>query len=89
GNPTAQNFILIQWQPDEAGFDLVAVNYAPHRGQCFVPLRLPTLPAAKWVVKDRMSAEEYVRADGELRAGGFYLDLAPFGAHVFNFKPVD
>jgi glycosidase len=33
-NPSAQNFVLVQWQATPPQFDLVAVNLAPHRGQC-------------------------------------------------------
>jgi hypothetical protein len=88
-NPTLQNFILVQWQTEGPEFDLVAVNYAPHRGQCFVPLELLDVPTRNWLMKDRLSAEEYVRPDHELRPRGLYLDVAPFGAHVFEFRPAD
>ena len=32
GNPTGQNFLIVQWQDQAPKFDLVVVNLAPHRG---------------------------------------------------------
>src|ERR1019366_1509642 len=40
GNPTAQDFVVVQWQKQGPGFDLVAVNLAGHRSQCYAPLSL-------------------------------------------------
>ncbi len=85
GNPSAENFVLIQWQTDGTGFDLVAVNYASHRSQCYVPLNLARSSGGTWEIKDRLSAEQYLRSDDDLRQRGFYLDLEPFGAHIFEF----
>src|SRR5213075_1585101 len=42
GNPTGQDFMLVQWMSEGAEFDLVAINLANHRSQCFVPLKLPS-----------------------------------------------
>src|SRR5205823_7370235 len=44
-NPTAQNFIVVQWQTDPQEFDLVVVNLAPHRSQSYVWLRIGDLAA--------------------------------------------
>lgn len=87
GNPTAQNFLLVHWQTDGAESALVAVNYAPHQGQCYVPLALPKVPSNNWVVKDRLSAETYVRSDDDLRTRGLYLDVTAYGAHLFDLRP--
>ncbi len=87
GNPTGQDFILIQRRIMEASLELVAVNYALHPSQCFVPLELPASPARSWTVRDRLGQELYRRSDEDLRGHGFYLDLAAFGAHWFTFEP--
>jgi len=88
-NPTAQNFVLVQWQTEGAGFDLVVVNFAPHRGQCFAPVELPNPPGKDWLVRDLLSNESYLRSGEDLRDRGLYLDAAPFAAHLFNFQPAD
>ena len=117
GNPTAQNFIVVQWQaqsPDnpptppppsppasarprrnevEAGrrgteFDLVAVNLAPHRSQCYVPLKMPKLADYNWSMRDLLGTEAYERFGSDLEAQGLYLDLAAHGAQLFHFAPI-
>ena len=36
-NPTAQNFVIVQWQRRAPEFEVVVVNLAPHRSQCYAP----------------------------------------------------
>jgi hypothetical protein len=86
GNPTSQNFILIQWQNGAPEFDLVVVNSAPHRSQCYAPVRLPKGAAQNWQLKDVLGQEHYVRYTGDLQAHGLYLDLPPHGAQLFRFE---
>jgi len=43
-NPTAQDFVIVQWQTQAPEFDLVVVNLAPHRSQCYAPLTVQTWP---------------------------------------------
>jgi hypothetical protein len=87
GNPTAQNFVLVQWQSQEPSFDLVVVNLAPNRSQCYAPVQLPKTGAANWRLKDLLGREEYVRYAGDLQAHGLYLDLPAYGAQIFQFDP--
>ncbi len=87
GNPTVQNFIVIQWQAQPPGFELVAVNLAPYRSQCYVPLKIQNLSAHNWFMKDTLGAEQYTRAGDDLQNQGLYLDLPPHGAQLFKFQP--
>ena len=86
-NPTAQNFVVVQWQLQPDCFDLVAVNLAPHRSQCFVPLTIDNLAGRNWLMKDLLGAEEYQRRGDDLRTRGLYLDSPEHGAHLFHFAP--
>ncbi len=88
GNPTAQNFVLVQWQNQGPGFDVVAVNLAPHRSQCYVALNIAGLAASRWSMKDLAGSEEYTRSGAELQNQGLYLDLPAHGAQLFHFQPV-
>jgi hypothetical protein len=100
GNPSAQNFIVVQWlaEPPEnppltppwrgTEFDLVAVNLAPHRSQCYVPLKVPNLADYNWSMRDLLGTETYVRAGNDLQQQGLYLDCAAHAAQVFHFAPV-
>ncbi len=86
-NPTSENFVIVQWQKDPAEFDLVVVNLAAHRSQCFAPLSIQKLSGCDWVMKDLLSQEEFVRAGEGLQAEGLYLDLPAHGVHLFHVEP--
>lgn len=90
-NPTAENFILIQWETPEAGtpdFDLVVVNLAPRRSQCYAPLTVPNLASFDWALRDLLGTERYVRSGRDLATRGLYLDLPAHGAQLFEFEPL-
>jgi glycosidase len=88
GNPTAQNFVIVQWQKQAPEFDLVAVNLAPHRSQCYALLDLERLAAHNWEMKDLLGRERYQRSGDDLQTQGLYLDLPAHGAQLFHFKPI-
>jgi hypothetical protein len=84
-NPTAENFILIQWQSNPESFDLVAVNLAAHQSQCYAPLNVPGLAGREWRIRDLLSDATFVRAGQDLDARGLYLDLPASAACLFHF----
>ena len=88
GNPTAQNFILVQWRTPGLPFDLVVVNLAPHPSQCYAPLSVPELAARNWVLRDLLGAETHERSGADLASQGLYLDLPALGAQLFHFEPL-
>ena len=88
GNWTWDGFLAGQWRGSGGRRLLVAVNYACSQGQCYVRLpgddRLPETVR----LNDRTSAATYDRAGGELVSKGLYLDLPPWGYHVFEMQSV-
>jgi len=86
-NPTARNFAIVQWQSQPPAFDLVVVNFAPHRSQGYAPLTVPGLAAHHWLMKDLLGDEQYKRVGSDLESQGLYLDLPAHGAQVFRFEP--
>jgi glycosidase len=88
GNPTVQNFVIVQWQRQVPEFDLVAVNLAPHRSQCYAPLSLEHLASHNWGMKDLLGEESYQRSGDDLQSQGLYLDLPAHGAQLFHFEPI-
>jgi len=84
-NPTAENFILIQWQSDAETFDLVVVNLAAHQGQCYVPLTIANLSDHEWHVRDLLSNDTFTRSGADLQSRGLYLDLPSNAACLFRF----
>jgi hypothetical protein len=90
-NPTAENFILVQWQANDGGtadFDLVVVNLAPRRSQCYAPLTIANLASFDWMMRDLLSMERHVRSGPDLERRGLYLDLPARGAQLFQFEPL-
>jgi hypothetical protein len=88
GNPTAQNFVIMQWQRRVPEFDLVVVNLAPIRSQCYAPLSVEHLATHNWEMRDVLGQESYKRSGDDLQNQGLYLDLPPHGAQLFHFGPI-
>jgi len=84
GNPSHQNLFVITWQSLPGKFEVIVVNYAPHRGQCRVRLEPETVGAAKWTLQDRLGNEIHQRTREDLLGDGLYLDLAAWGAQWFQ-----
>jgi hypothetical protein len=64
----------------------VTANYAANQGQCYVRLPFPDLAGRSVRFKDLMGPASYDRAGNDVVAGGLYLDLPPWGYHVFEIK---
>jgi hypothetical protein len=89
GNPTAQDFVIVQWQRQAPEFDLVVVNLAPNRSQCYAPLSVERLATHNWEMRDLLGQEYYRRSGDDLQNQGLYLDLPPHGAQLFHFGPIN
>jgi hypothetical protein len=68
---------------------LVAVNYGGNQSQCYV--RLPSMerpvfrPAgSSYRLRDLMSTAVFDRDGDELNTRGLFLDMPPWGYHVFD-----
>lgn len=88
GNPTAGNIILVQWQTSPSEFDLVVVNLAPHPGQCYAQLKLPSASNRQWRLRDLLGREDYIRDAADLSAKGLFLDLPAHATQLFHFEKV-
>jgi glycosidase len=86
GNPTWDDFIAFTWEGAGRRL-LVAINYGPTQGQCY--LRLPWIDErARTVVFEECLADNvrYERDGGDLRRRGLYLDVPAWGHHVFEVR---
>jgi len=63
---------------------MIVVNYAPNQSQCFVQLPFPDLAGRAVRLKDLMGLASYDRDGSALVSRGLYLDLPPWGYHVFQ-----
>jgi hypothetical protein len=90
GNWTNDCIIAWTWQLADGRQWLVAVNYADNQSQCYVQLHPNCLPfpdSGRVVqFKDLMGPADYHRDRNDLLARGLYLDLPPWGYHVFEAR---
>ncbi|MDJ0554609.1 MAG: alpha-amylase family glycosyl hydrolase [Microcoleaceae cyanobacterium MO_207.B10] len=84
-NPTWNDFIAFSWERKDRLL-LIAVNYAPHQGQCYVRLPFDNLRGRRYQLQDLMSVISYDRLGDKLISRGLYLDLAGWGYHVFDIS---
>lgn len=85
GNGTWDQFIVFSWQQGQRRL-LGAVNYGPSQGQCYVSLNLPGLAGHKFVLADLLGEARYEREGDGLVGNGLYLDMPPWGCHLFAFN---
>ncbi|HXV59469.1 MAG TPA: alpha-amylase family glycosyl hydrolase [Vicinamibacteria bacterium] len=89
GNASWYAFIAFSWRGPGPRRRLVAVNYAPHRSQCYLDIPWNDLKGWSWRLADRMGDDVYDRAGDELQERGLYLDMPAWGSHVFAMEPLD
>jgi hypothetical protein len=83
GNWTSEGFVAFAWRHD-AGWMIVAVNYAGNQGQCRARLPFTELTGHTVHLSDLMSGARYERDGTDLASEGLYVDLAPWAYHVFE-----
>jgi hypothetical protein len=82
GNWTSDCFLAWLWMGKTGERRLVAVNYSGNQSQCYV--RLPALGAGGARFSDVMGPSSFDRSGHDLDARGLYLDMTPWGYHVFD-----
>jgi hypothetical protein len=86
GNGSSDAFIAFTWANEDGQRILVCVNYAAHPSQCYVRLPFPDLSGRSVRLKDMMGPAAFERDGNDLASRGFYLDLLPWGYHVFQLS---
>jgi len=82
GNGTWDSFLAFSWEGADGVKALVVVNYAPFGGQCLVALPFSTGHTVRLI--DLMNPVVYERDGVEMASRGLFLDLPPWGYHVFE-----
>ena len=83
-NWTWDCYIAFAWLIADHTLLVVAVNYAPNQSQCYVQIPVAGLHGRTTRFRDLMSSQVYDRDSEDLRTRGLYLDLPPWGYHVFE-----
>ncbi len=84
GNWTWDCFVAWAWRGREGQRWVLAVNYAGNSSQCYVRLLSPDLAGRTVRLQDLTGPASYDRDGTELASRGLYLDLPPWGYHVFE-----
>jgi glycosidase len=83
GNWTWDECIAWSWQQSDGQRILAAVNYSDHQSQCHVPLAWPDLAGRAVRLEDLLGPAAFDRDGSGLLSPGLYLDMPPWGRHVF------
>ena len=86
GNVTSDNFIAFCWHSKPREWLLVAVNYSPQASQCFVRLPLAQGTEGTLRLQDLLGPAVFDRPADDLRIRGLFLDMPPWGCHVFEVQ---
>jgi len=86
GNWTHDGFLAFAWNGADAARLLVVVNYAPNQGQCYVRLPFGELSGRAVRLDDPMTGAHYERSGSDVVSRGLYVDLPPWGSHVFGVR---
>lgn len=83
GNWTWDCCIAWCWQGGDGERMVIAVNYAGNQSQCYVRLPWSDLAGGAVRLTDLLGSAEYDRDGHKLISPGLFLDLPPWGRHVF------
>jgi hypothetical protein len=86
GNWTWDCFLAFAWQGPAGDRLLVAVNYAPNQSQCYVRMPFTDISGRSLRFRDLLGPAGYDRNGSDIVSGGLYLDMPPWGCHVFEVK---
>jgi len=83
-NWTSDCFIAWLWRGAQDERRLAAVNYSGNRSQCYVQVSPGDLIGPTLRFADLMSPASYDRDGSDVASRGLFLDLPPWGYHVFQ-----
>jgi alpha amylase-like protein len=89
GNGTWDCFICFAWDTVGELPLVVVTNYAPNQSQCYLQLPFDDLCGHQIHLQDLMGSALYERDGDELVSRGLYLDMPPWGYHVFKLTTLE
>jgi glycosidase len=82
-NGTSANVVAWCWEKT-ADRHLIVVNLSEVRSQSLIKLPWTGLTGHSWRLTDSLQQTAFERSSDELREGGLYVDLEPWGYHLFS-----
>jgi hypothetical protein len=84
-NSTHRNLLAWCWRRHGEGV-LVVVNASHQESQARVRMPWMELQGRTWILNDALNDLEYERGGNEMVHPGLFVDLDPYGFHVFEFS---
>ncbi|HYR02693.1 MAG TPA: alpha-amylase family glycosyl hydrolase [Syntrophobacteria bacterium] len=81
-NQSCRNILAWCWAKDEERI-LIVVNFSDRASQTLIHVPWDELRGKAWRLTDALSGEVYERSGNKMRDSGLYVDLPPWGYHVF------
>jgi hypothetical protein len=85
-NDSHRDLLTWAWH-DGVPHHVVAVNLSGRAAQGRIRLPWPELGGRQWRLSDRLDGRAYDGDGDQLVRDGLYVELAPWGAHVFALEP--
>lgn len=82
-NQSCRNVIAWRWGKKDQEY-LAVVNFSDQTSQALVRLEAEEMSSGKVRFQDLIGGETYVRTVSSIREHGLYVDLGPWGAHLFR-----
>jgi glycosidase len=86
GNWSNDGYISFAWQGAGEEKMLIAVNYSPDQGQCYIRLPFQDMGNKSWVLHDLIGGSTFEREGDDLQAQGLYLDEPGWKIYVFSLN---
>ncbi|MGE5173256.1 MAG: alpha-amylase, partial [Betaproteobacteria bacterium] len=81
-NQSFRNILTWCWVKDEERV-LIVVNFSDRTSQALIHVPWEELRGKTWRLTDALSGEVHERSGSKMRDSGLYVDLPPWGYHVF------
>ncbi len=86
-NQSHENLIAYGWR-DDTDHRLIVINLTDKQSQGHVNLSAwPEIARRDWHLNDALNGDRYLRKGDLIEDVGLYIDLWPYGVHIFHFEP--
>ncbi|MBV1798895.1 alpha-amylase family glycosyl hydrolase [Siccirubricoccus sp. G192] len=89
GNWTWAGFVPALWEGNNGECLMVVVNFQPNQAQCYIRLPVGELAGRPLDLIDLLGPARYRREGDDLMGRGLYLDLPPWGFHLFRIEAAE
>jgi hypothetical protein len=86
-NQSCRNTLTWCWVKDDGRY-LIVVNFSAGSTQALVRVPWDELRGKMWRLDDRLSGESFERSGNDMRDAGLYVNLGPWGFHLFSVNPL-